>query len=210
MYLTSRARTAARGSRGRGAPLKESVRRAAQAPHADQSTPGLRPPHTPQGLQLPAARMVVQLSYALDPDKPKKGRVRGRAGRPSGGSMRAVNVKRAGRPPTRRMQSRPNAREQRLPTPTIHPPHPCPAQYLMPMAFGSDQQRVNMVVDTGSASLHTCGYNPALSASAVNSNKQGILSYGSEWRLGLEARVAAPFPFPAGQQPHRPRPRLAP
>jgi hypothetical protein len=48
----------------------------------------------------------------------------------------------------------------------------------MRMLFGSDQQPVDIVVDTGSAALHTCGFDPGASDTAVDSNKQGILSYG--------------------------------
>lgn len=50
---------------------------------------------------------------------------------------------------------------------------------MMTMQFGSTQQTTNLVVDTGSASMHICGYDHSQSNTSTDSHESGILGYGS-------------------------------
>jgi hypothetical protein len=52
-------------------------------------------------------------------------------------------------------------------------------RWFVNIGIGSPAQPAALVVDTGSASLYTCAYNPGVSSTAVNASKSGFLGYGS-------------------------------
>lgn len=76
---------------------------------------------------------------------------------------------------------RPSPPPQALPLPVLSVPLNYNYQqqrYMMTIAFGSQQQQASLVLDTGSGSLYTNGFNTSAS-SATSTNIQPVFGYGS-------------------------------